>query len=109
MRYLGLSTIVVAIIATCIFYNAQADSPDKEKKMLKPTYTNVDVEIKYDWNGAEYFKDVNVWDKTQNEKPHLVISHKDRGCCEILILEGVRVTIYDHNTGKTLNVYSTRK
>ena len=109
MKYLIHFALVSVIFAMGIFNNVLADLSDKDDEILLPRYTNVDVEIMYDSNGTDLYENVNVFDKTQNEKPCLVISNIDLERSEILFLEGIRATIYDHDSGKLLKIYTSCK
>ena len=109
MRYFILITMNIALLATGILNTAFAGMPGEENKNLTPKYKNVDLEIKYEWSGTEYLENVDVFEKIEDHNTLIVISHKDEGYCEILITAGVRITIYDHDSGKVLHIYTLHK
>jgi len=109
MRYLIKIIISTVILVASILNAALAELPGEENKNLAPKYKNVDLEIKYDENGTEYLENVDVFEKTEDAKTYIIISHIDKGYSEILVTAGVRITIYDHDTGKILHIYSFHK
>lgn len=77
-------------------------------KTNKTEYRNVDVQVKTDWGWLEKFEDVNAELKNKNRKPCKIIIMKkedERKQCEIQILEGVNIGIFDHDSGKLLMNY----
>ncbi len=100
---------ITIFFAGIINVNAHSCMLEEEDENHLHNFRNVDVEIKYKGNGVDYYENVDVFDKTNEEKPCLGISHKDPGRSEIVMLVGVRVHIYDHDTGELLEIYYSCK
>lgn len=69
-------------------------------------YTNVDVLVESDWSKPERTDRVAVEILFKNKKPDKVLM---RGAgykmCEITLMEGMTVKIYNHKTGKLVKTY----
>lgn len=69
-------------------------------------YTNVDVVVESDWSKPERTERVSVEILFKNKKPDKVLM-KGAGykLCEITLMEGMAVKIYNHKTGKLIKTY----
>lgn len=97
----GLMLFLVGVLTN----SAIAVIHENDDQPSSPDFKNVDVVIKYDHYGEEYLENVDVFDKTKSERPHLWITIKDLGRSEIRILESLTVLIYNHENGQLLKVY----
>jgi hypothetical protein len=71
-----------------------------------PKYENVDVFIECDWGANENMVQATVFDKTKSENPHLLIYEKSGLHDEVLLIEGIIVRIFDHDSSKLLKTYN---
>lgn len=81
---------------------AKIDTP-KEKA---PDFTNVDVVVETEWGTSDKTEDVNVFVYLNAEHPHLALSENKHKKCELRIMKGIVIKIYDRKTGKLLKTYS---
>ena len=103
-----MTTLLVSLVICFVIIlsnDLYAHSPEKNDQESSPDFQNVDVVIIYKHNGEEYLDNVDVFDKTKSKIPYLLITIKELGRSEILILEGLNVFIYDHDTGGLLKIY----
>jgi len=69
-------------------------------------YTNVDVIVETEWAGKDKNIDVTVYVKKENNQPSVIVMTKNHHThCEVAIIPGVIIRIYDHKTGKLLKTY----
>lgn len=70
------------------------------------TYTHVDVVVETEWGDPEKNDDVTAEVEFKDGKPvHIVFMGARHKKCEISLMEGMQVKIYDHKTGKLLKTY----
>jgi type 1 fimbria pilin len=70
------------------------------------TYTHVDVVVETEWGGPEKNEDVTAEVGFKDGKPdHVVMRGVRYKQCEITLMEGMTVKIYNHKTGKLLKTY----
>ena len=86
-----------------------AYSPNLSDNII-PTYTHVDVVLEMDWSESEKNENVNVFVKKNNNTPvSIIILREGQNNCEILIIPGVVIKIFNHNTGKLLKTFRAVK
>ena len=70
------------------------------------TYTHVDVVVETEWGDPEKNEDVTAEVGFIDGKPdHVVFMGARHKKCEISLMEGMTVKIYNHKTGKLLKTY----
>jgi len=100
---------LMLFLMVVLINNGTADNHENDDQTISPDFKNVDVVIEHDHDGVEYLDIVDVFDKTKNEKPHLLITRKKLGLSEIRIMERITVLIYNHESGELLKVYYSNK
>ena len=91
---------------------AFADNPPENREIARPDYDNVDVFVEYEWGGSDKINHVSVFDRTQSKEPHLTIKKvvmKKIKWCEICLVKGVMVKIFNHDTHELLKTYKGGK
>jgi hypothetical protein len=83
------------------YTNTAQNSP----KPIKPDFENVDVFVECDWGDNENMVSSNVFDKTGTENPYLLIFKNNGTLQEVLLVKGIIVRIFDHDSGKLLKTY----
>lgn len=69
-------------------------------------YTHVDVVVETEWGEPERNDNVTAEVGFKDGKPdHVVIMGARHKQCEISLMEGMKVKIYDHKSGKLLKTY----
>jgi hypothetical protein len=70
------------------------------------TYTHVDVIVETEWGDPEKNEDVTAEVGFKDGKPdHVVMMGARHKKCEVTLMEGMKVKIYDRKTGKLLKTY----
>lgn len=70
------------------------------------TYTHVDVVVETEWGDPEKNEDVTAEVGFKDGKPdHVVIMGARHKKCEVTLMEGMTVKIYNRKTGKLLKTY----
>lgn len=72
---------------------------------VHPDFTGVDVVVETEWSEPEKNVNVDVFVSLKDKHPHIVMKEVDHKLCEVRILKGVVIKIYDHKTGKLLKTY----
>jgi hypothetical protein len=75
-------------------------------KEKAPDFTNVDVVVETEWGTSEKTENVNVFVYLEAEHPHITMSENKHKQCELRIIKGITIKIYDRKTGKLLKSYS---
>ena len=70
-----------------------------------PDFTGVDVVVETEWSDPEKNENVDVFVDLKGKHPHIVMQEVDHKLCEVRILKGVVIKIYDHKTGKLMKTY----
>jgi hypothetical protein len=110
--------IIIPLCAFLQFANATSQSnatkPDTTETVTSiadtakeevPDFTGVDVVVETEWSDPEKNANVDVFVNLKDKHPHILIREVDHKLCEIRILKGVVIKIFDHSTGKLLKTY----
>ena len=101
LLFLVMPTVVIGNS----FFIPDTSKQDTVKKE-KPDFSSVDVVVEYDWSGPEKNIGVDVFVKKENGKPAVIIMIKGEvRRCEVELISGVVVKIYDPKTNKILKTY----
>jgi hypothetical protein len=91
---------VVFVLALTFCLAAFADTYEDE-------YENVDVVMEMAWSDAIKTVGVNVVVISHNEEPvQLVLMKKKQKVCEITLMDGVVVKVYNHESGELVATFS---
>ena len=94
-----ISTILVIFVFVSFLQAGEEDYVSVDE----PNFDNVDVVVETEWGTSEKTEGVDVLVLFNNEKPTgLVLAKKRVKLSEVMLVEGVVVKLYDHDTGKLL-------
>lgn len=71
-----------------------------------PAFTNVDVVVETEWGTSEKTENVKVYVFLEAKYPHLIMTENKHKQCELRIVKGITIKIYDRKTGKKLKTYT---
>ena len=97
-----LMLIFGLFLSTVVGYT---NTPPNMPKPIKPDFENVDVFIECDWGANENMVQAKVFDKTKAENPYLLIINNNGTNDEVLLIKGIIVRIFNHESGKLLKTY----
>jgi hypothetical protein len=97
--------------ANCLTYAIPPDTTETvtsiadTAKAEVPDFTGVDVVVETEWSQPEKNTNVDVFVNLKDKHPHIVIREVNHKLCEVRILKGVVIKIFDHSTSKLLKTY----
>lgn len=117
MKISALSVVSIIFVFFFLFTNSHAAtfSDTTQTDTTQPqiiesdtsiTYTHVDVVVETEWGDPEKNEDVTAEVGFKDGKPdHVIFMGARHKKCEISLMEGMQVKIYNHKTGKLLKTY----
>lgn len=97
------------LVILCLPLSSFAFEDLDSLKQTTPNFEDVDVLIEYEWGDEEFMEEVKVFDESKTNNPHLVILLKNGICEEIVLFDGVQVSVFNHDTKKLLVTYANEK
>ncbi|MGD9898364.1 MAG: hypothetical protein AB7T22_04465 [Calditrichaceae bacterium] len=99
-----LFVLMIGSNASAARLYADADSTE-----IKPDFKNVNVVVEYEWKDSETLEKVEVYLHLDTKEPYVEIIASEFRKCEISIIEGITVKIFDSQTGKLLKAIKPKK
>jgi hypothetical protein len=96
---------MLILLVFLFIITAYTNTTKKIPKPIKPDYENVDVFVECDWGTNENMVQAKVFDKSKTENPFLLIYKNNGVHDELLLIKGIIVRIFDHESGKLLKTY----
>jgi hypothetical protein len=105
--------IIILLMALFSYTNAydqtekiKTDSTEIDTVKGKiPEFNNVDVVTETEWGASERIENATVFIFLEAKHPHLLIKENKHKRCELRIVKGLTIKIYDHKSGKLLKTY----
>jgi len=100
--------VYIHLLVLCLFLftlTGYSKSAQNSPKPIEPDYENVDVFVECEWGDNENMILATVFDKTDTENPYLLIFKNNGTHQEVLLIKGIIVRIFDHDSGILLKTY----
>ncbi len=102
---------MVFLFVLMIGSNASAAgfSVDADTTEIKPDFKNVNVVVEYEWKDSETLEKVDVYLHLDAKEPNVELIASEFRKCEISIIDGIVLKIFDSQTGKLLKTIKPKK
>ncbi len=112
MKLFALTFISLIALFSYTNANSQTDTTKADTAKIDtvkgkaPAFTNADVMVETEWGTSEKTENVKVFVFLEAKHPHLILMENKHKQCELRIVKGITIKIYDRKTGKLLKTYS---
>lgn len=97
-----LSIALFTFFAVMLLGSAVQASVYQDTTATDTVYKSVDVEVIYEWGDPERDNDVSVQVPKDTRHVEKIVIIQESRRCEISLMKGVRVKIYDHKSKKLI-------